>query len=184
VEKKVVCLGDSLTYGYPYGSHVSWVRYVADRLPIQMINSGVNGNIMEDMYNRYQRGVLRYHPDLLVVLGGTNDAFSMEISCAETIYYLEEIIKKAQADEICPVVALPMLVLDYYPADKLERIRTDERELAVRYNLRCIDFARAFADPQGKVRDELYLDCVHPNIAGYEAMGELALGFFQGIFQR
>lgn len=69
MEKKVVCLGDSLTYGYPYGSHVSWVRYVADRLPIQMINSGVNGNIMEDMYNRYQRGVLRYHPDLLVVLG-------------------------------------------------------------------------------------------------------------------
>jgi lysophospholipase L1-like esterase len=50
--------------------------------------------------------------------------------------------------------------------------------------MHCIDFARAFADPQGKVRDELYLDCVHPNIAGYEAMGELALGFFQGIFQR
>jgi lysophospholipase L1-like esterase len=149
-----------------------------------MINSGVNGNIMEEMYNRYKRSVLRHHPDLLVILGGTNDAFSMEISCAETIYYLEEIIKNAQADEICPVVALPMLVVDYYPADKLEQIRTDERELAVRYNLHCLDFARAFADPQGKVREELYLDCVHPNTAGYEAMGELALEFFQGIFQR
>ena len=185
MEEKVVCLGDSLTFGYPYGSRVSWVHYVSERYPIKMINSGFNGNIMEEMYNRYKRGVLRHHPSFLVILGGTNDAYSMEISCAETIYYLEKIIKNAKADEICPVVALPMPVLDdYYAADKLEQIRKEEKDLAVKYNLHCLDFAKAFAAPDGNVKEELYLDGVHPNTAGYETMGELALDFFQGIFQR
>jgi len=77
-----------------------------------------------------------------------------------------------------------MPVLDDYAAGKLERIRREEKELAERYGLYCLDFAEAFTDKDGKVKEELYLDGVHPNKAGYEAMGELALSFFQGIFQR
>lgn len=181
--KRVVCLGDSLTFGYPYSPDVSWVAYVEDRCPLKMINEGVNGNTMEEMNKRYRRDVQQHCPDYLIILGGTNDAYNPEISCAETIYQLEEIIKKAQQDDICPVVALPMAVLDDYAAGKLERIRREEKELADSYGLYCLDFAKAFTDSEGKVKEEFYLDSVHPNKKGYEAMGELALSFFQGIFQ-
>jgi len=183
VRKTVVCLGDSLTFGYPYSPDDSWVAYVDNRCPLKMINAGINGNTMEEMNERYQRNVQRHCPDFLVILGGTNDAYNPEISCAETIYYLEDIIKKAQQDNIIPVVALPMPVLDHYASGKLERIRREEKELADRYGLYCLDFADAFTNTEGKVKEELYLDSVHPNKAGYEAMGELALSFFQGIFQ-
>lgn len=180
----MVCLGDSLTYGYPYGPEVSWVHYVNSRSQLELINAGVNGNTMEDMENRYQMDVQRHHPDFLVILGGTNDAYRFEISCAETIYHLEQLIKKAQDDKICPIVALPMNTLDEYSAGKIERLRMEEKELADKYNLLCLDFARAFTDPEGRVKEELYLDGVHPNIAGYESMGRVALEFFQDIFQR
>lgn len=182
--KKVVCLGDSLTYGYPYGPEVSWVCYVASRCPLELINAGVNGNTMEDMERRYQMDVQRHYPDFLVIFGGTNDAYRFETTCAEVIYHLEKIIKITQNDKICPVVALPMYALDEYSAGKIERIRIEERELAKRFDLPCLDFARAFTDPEGRVREDLYLDGVHPNIAGYKAMGRVALAFFQGLFQR
>lgn len=182
--KKIVCLGDSLTYGYPYGPDASWVAYVAERCPLKLINASVNGNTMEDLERRYQADVQSHSPDFLVILGGTNDAYRFEISCAETIYHLEQIIKQAQDDKICPVVALPMNSLDEYSVGKIERLRIEERELAVKYDLPCLDFAEAFTDHEGNVKEELYLDEVHPNTAGYEAMGKVALSFLQGIFQR
>jgi lysophospholipase L1-like esterase len=55
--KKIVCLGDSLTYGYPYGPEVSWVYYVNSRSPLELINAGINGNTMEDLERRYQADV-------------------------------------------------------------------------------------------------------------------------------
>jgi len=182
--KKIVCLGDSLTYGYPYGPEVSWVYYVNSKCLLELINAGVNGNTMEDLERRYQADVQSHNPDFLVILGGTNDAYRFEISCAETIYHLEGIIKKAQNDKICPVVALPMNSLDEFSAGKIERLRMEERELAEQYDLPCLDFAKAFTDPEGRVREKLYMDGVHPNIAGYESMGRVAHEFFQGLFQR
>ncbi len=182
--KKIVCLGDSLTYGYPYGPEVSWVYYVNSKCLLELINAGVNGNTMEDLERSDQADVQSHNPDFLVILGGTNDAYRFEISCAETIYHLEGIIKKAQNDKICPVVALPMNSLDEFSAGKIERLRMEERELAEQYDLPCLDFAKAFTDPEGRVREKLYMDGVHPNIAGYESMGRVAHEFFQGLFQR
>ena len=71
-----------------------------------------------------------------------------------------------------------------YAAGKLERIRKEEKELAVKYDLTCLDFAKAFTDHEGNVKRNSTWMSVHPNTAGYEAMGRLALSFFQGIFQR
>lgn len=182
--KKIVCLGDSLTFGYPYGSKFSWVYYVACRSSLEMINAGFSGNILEDMAKRYRKDVKRRSPDLLVVLGGTNDAYNPEVSCAESIFHLEKIINEALSDQIRPVIALPMPVIDDFAVGKLERIRAEERDLANRFNLSWFDFADAFTDPSGSIKEDLYLDGVHPNTTGYEAMGAVALAFFQEFFQR
>jgi lysophospholipase L1-like esterase len=149
-----------------------------------LINAGVNGDTIEDMEIRYQRDVQSHRPDFLMIFGGTNDAYRFEISSAEAVYHLERIIRKAQDDKISPLVALPMHCLDEYAAERIKRLRSDEQELAEWYSLPCLDFAMAFADPEGMVRDELYLDGVHPNTAGYESMGKTALSFFQSLFQR
>ncbi len=184
MNKRIVCLGDSLTYGYPYGPEYSWVYYVSSKISLDLINAGVNGNTMEDMNLRYQRDVCEYDPDALIISGGTNDAYDSEISCSATVYHLEQIIKKTLTDDISPIVALPIYPLDEHSVDKMEQIRLYQKELAIRYAIPCLDFAVAFFESKKVIKADLYLDGVHPNTVGYKSMGELALKFLQDFFQR
>ena len=39
-EMKIVCLGDSITYGFPFGQRVSWVAMLDQALDAQVINQG------------------------------------------------------------------------------------------------------------------------------------------------
>ena len=77
---KIVCLGDSLTYGFPYGPQASWVTYLSNAYGPGLCNAGVNGNTMEDMAARFDRDVLAKKPAMVVILGGTNDAYREEVS--------------------------------------------------------------------------------------------------------
>ncbi|MDD3365087.1 MAG: GDSL-type esterase/lipase family protein, partial [Syntrophomonas sp.] len=52
---KVVCLGDSITWGFPHGTEYSWVRMLDDALSGEVINQGINGNTTSDMLDRFNR---------------------------------------------------------------------------------------------------------------------------------
>ncbi|HHW42024.1 MAG TPA: GDSL family lipase [Syntrophomonadaceae bacterium] len=184
--KRIVCLGDSLTYGYPYGPRYSWVYYAARKTGLNLVNAGVNGDTVEDMARRFPGDVLKREPLAVVILGGTNDAFCSEVTIAQTVYYLEEMIKAAVDNNIQPVIGLPLPVDDPLVSEKLKRICSAYRDTAGRFELAIIDFAPPFIDPKsGTVSDNLYVDGVHPNKAGYEAMGETAAHFFRDhFFQR
>ena len=55
--KKIVCIGDSITYGFPYGEEASWTRLLAEATGHLIINKGINGNTTGDMLNRFSRDV-------------------------------------------------------------------------------------------------------------------------------
>ncbi len=183
--KRIVCLGDSLTYGYPYGPRYSWVYYAARKSGLNLVNAGVNGDTIEDMARRFQKDVLERKPVAVVILGGTNDAFCSEITIAQTVYYLEEMIKEAVDNNIQPVLGLPIPVDEPLIAEKLERICSSYRDTASRLKVPVIDFAAPFLDPRsGSPRADLYVDGVHPNRTGYEVMGETAVVALSLIFSR
>jgi acyl-CoA thioesterase-1 len=183
--QKIVCLGDSITYGFPYGPEVSWVTYVAQSCSLELINKGVNGNTIEDMARRYDRDVRRCYPDLVIILGGTNDVYCSEISRDQCIYHLENIVISALKDGFQPVIGITIPVADDPVANaKLEDVIFEERRLAEKYYLQLLDFSASFYDAQGKLRKQLYLDGVHPNRAGYQVMGQTALDFFQHYCQK
>lgn len=96
MQGKIVCLGDSLTYGFPYGPGVSWVAYVSRICGLSLSNAGVNGNTMEDMAARFDRDVLAKKPATVVILGGSNDAFWGERFCLKTISYLEQMVARGR----------------------------------------------------------------------------------------
>ena len=77
---KILCIGDSNTYGYDprsylgdrYPSEVRWT----DRLnKWDVINCGVNGMTVPREYSRYVAQVRINEPDLVIVMLGTNDFF-------------------------------------------------------------------------------------------------------------
>jgi len=185
MKRKIICLGDSLTYGYPYGPQFSWVYYVGQKITgLNLVNAGVNGDTLEDMARRFGRDVITGKPSALVILGGTNDAFCRDISLAATLNYLDEMLKNALDKGIEPIIGLPVPVVDDLAAQtKLERLSLSYRERAMFFNLWLLDFATPFFDPVAKTpRQELYLDGVHPNQKGYKVMGETALTFFNNYY--
>jgi lysophospholipase L1-like esterase len=175
-----VCLGDSLTYGYPYGPHASWVAYLSKISGLNFFNAGINGHTMEDMADRFGRDVLVKNPEVVVILGGTNDAYQEGVSRAMTVSFLEQILAGTVANHIRPVIGMPMPVDNPAADRKLERITEEYRMLAAKLGVPVLDFRTAFIDPDTKkMREELYIDDAHPNLDGYRVMGETAAAFFQ-----
>lgn len=78
---KILCIGDSNTYGYDprsylgdrYPAEVRWTDRLGD---CETINCGVNGMTVPRESSRYI-GLIRINePDLITVMLGTNDLFS------------------------------------------------------------------------------------------------------------
>ena len=70
---KIVCLGDSLTYGYGVPRRDCWVSLAAEMTGHTIVNKGVNGDTAGGMLARFRRDVAEEAPGLLFVMGGGND---------------------------------------------------------------------------------------------------------------
>ena len=73
MNKTIVCLGDSITFGY-LNSKSSWVSILNDNFrDTTFINKGINGDTTTGMLNRLREDVLNYNPDTIIFMGGIND---------------------------------------------------------------------------------------------------------------
>ena len=78
---KILCIGDSNTYGYDprsclgsrYPAEVRWTDRLGER---EVINCGVNGMTVPRGRTRYPGLIEMNEPDLVIVMLGTNDLFS------------------------------------------------------------------------------------------------------------
>ncbi len=181
--KKIVCLGDSLTYGFPYGPQASWVTHAAKNDNFDLGNAGINGDIMEGMAARFDRDVLGKKPQAVIILGGTNDAFCGDITIPMTVLSLRKMLGYAADHHIVPVIGLPIPIDDTWADPKLERLCQEYCQISAACGALLLDFRRAFIDPEtGKMNDKLYVDGVHPNLPGYRVMGEVATCFLMAAF--
>ncbi|ACV61725.1 lipolytic protein G-D-S-L family [Desulfofarcimen acetoxidans DSM 771] len=176
-----VCLGDSITYGYPYDSQVSWVKLLADRLGVTMINKGVNGDTLSQMASRFERDVISCRPALVVILGGTNDAFmgAASESVGSAIAYM---VEQSFAAGICPALGLPAAVTGegilsevspeelYSVETELKIMRNWIRNYAEENHLPLLDFYTPLLAPGGMGDPRYFVDGYHPNRAGYREL--------------
>lgn len=81
---KIVFLGDSLTWG-EYGGN--FVDVVTQELPDHdIINEGVGGDTVINLYRRYDEVINKHEPDAMFVMVGGNDAASYTMPDTQ-IYY-------------------------------------------------------------------------------------------------
>ena len=178
----IVCLGDSITYGYPYGPEFSWVKLLADKLGVEMLNKGVNGDTLTQMASRFQREVVENKPALVIILGGTNDAF-MGVDLPIVKSAISYMVEQSFIAGIYPLLGLPLAVSgegilsDISPEEiqavglTLEVIRDWIKEYAAKQCLTILDFfsplliaSKSIGDPQ------YFVDGYHPNQAGYRQL--------------
>lgn len=172
---RIIALGDSLTYGYPFGKRLSWVELTAQALGVPILNQGINGNTLGEMLRRLTTDVLDLHPEFCVILGGTNDIYqgaSVELMKSNFTKLTDRILE----NKILPVLGLPPPTKDSAHEKELGKFRNWLKRHAKAYSLKFIDFYHVFMDAQKKRLLPNFLeDGVHPSAKAYEAMAGAAI---------
>lgn len=174
---KIAAIGDSITYGYPYEPAFSWFNLAAERLNIEYMNRGINGDTTDGMLNRFDRDVLRYNPSHVIIMGGTNDAYA-GITVGQVVDNIHKMVELAVQKGIIPVLGLPIPCNDLVEEELLGQYRAETRQYAGDNNIEVIDFHKTMVNEIGvNIKAGLHCDGVHPNIAGYEVMAGVATKF-------
>lgn len=182
MKESIVCIGDSITFGYPYGPEYSWVNIGVENNPAcpNVINKGVNGDTSRSVAGRFRKDVVKVHPQAVVVTIGTNDAL-MEISPQEYETNISTYLQMTMEHQIELVLGIPIPALDIFIEGNLDSFRQILKKFSLTHDLPVLDFNRAFKTFSGPIR-RLYVDEVHPSIQGYRVMGEVFTRFMNAYY--
>lgn len=169
-ELKIVCLGDSITYGWPWGPEVSWTTMLENVIAGRVINRGIPGDTTTQMLERFDKAVLKADPTHLIIMGGINDIVWQE-SFDRIVWNLRSMAEKAAQHNIKVVFGMPTAVDDEYIELLTQRIRDWIKEYSAQQDIPVIDFDQAFYDHDRNIKTELLsADGAHPTKEGYQAM--------------
>lgn len=188
---KIVCLGDSLTYGYGVPRRDCWVSLAAEATSHTLVNRGINGDTTGGMLARFGRDVLGEQPDRVLLMGGANDII-FGGSDAPARLNLTAMANQAVANRIRPMIGLPtpvyaeeipepwLSVTDY---QSLLPIFSAYRDWLVRFagifGFKTVDFAvPGLLPPEGHTH---YLDGLHPNKEGHRLMAEAVIAALPAV---
>jgi lysophospholipase L1-like esterase len=183
--KTIVCHGDSLTEGSDLNPNYTWPRLVENQINVKVINSGIGGDTSGGLLARFYHDVVRHKPDLVLILGGTNDLWwNLDINSIQANIFA--MTCQAEYHNIVPVVGLPlplcMETVRHHKmmapiggwencVQKLGHLAEALASSAAESEIAAVDFYRPFLDNTGEVRGEYFLeDGLHPNKDGHLSM--------------
>ena len=73
MKKKIVCIGNSIVNGFPLRRSQCFTSLLREATGWEIINKGNNGETTAQILARFERDVISHHPDIVVILTGTND---------------------------------------------------------------------------------------------------------------
>ncbi|MGD9310840.1 MAG: GDSL-type esterase/lipase family protein [Desulfosarcina sp.] len=195
--KKLVCIGDSLTEGLDIPVGHSWPVLVANALDLEVINCGIGGDTTGGMLARYYQAVLLNKPDIVFIMGGTNDlwwGFQVNVILGN----LFSMVVQARHHGIAPAIGLPMPVntaaakaADFSPPlDGFERFTEKMEALleglifhATESDISIIDLHRPFLTTKKRIRTDRFLaDGLHPDKTGHQLIADEMAAVFRRDF--
>lgn len=191
---KLVCIGDSLTFGYGVVKDDSWVSLIKEPLQMEVLNKGANGDTTSGMLSRSYEDVIKNHPDYVIIMGGCND-FMSNRPLKMVTDNLTLIVKEASTSKITPIIGIEPAVnktiaekkwdstLDY---EKTIQLQEDYRKWIIQFcsenNFHYIDFYNCFLE---KLKDtsayHLFIDGLHPSPLGHKLMAECTINLFKSL---
>ncbi len=186
----IVCLGDSLTYGYEVRRSAVWTAIGGRESGARVVNRGVNGLMTAGMLACCNHDLINENPHAVLLMGGANDILSgLDPSVPEK--NMAAMIDRARDAAITPLVGIPVpfcppIREDWAAmADFPERTPVYEvyveclRELCSARECGVVDFRAglaAHARKTGVSPRSFYRDGIHLNEAGH--------GIFAAVFVR
>ncbi len=168
---KLVCLGDSLTWGGYGGSYVEELRRLMPEHEI--INAGEGGNTVVNLLRRLNDEVLSHQPDGVFVLVGGNDAISScqpktrsyyrqgqgiddgEIDLHEFETSYRALLTELQQAHVLAWVGLPPIEYSPVTVETLKTYNERAAQVAQSLNVPVLDLLAALNPPTIPERPEL-----------------------------
>ena len=182
---RVVFMGDSITDNWRLN------EYFPDR---DFVNRGISGQTTDQMLGRFQADVIRLHPAMVVISGGTNDiGRGIPVFAAENS--IRAMAELAQFNGIKVAISTLLPISDYHkaadPSFERSRLRPPEqiRELnrwiegyCGEKNLIFVNYYSEMVDAAGFLKPDLSDDGLHPNARGYRIMAPVALKAIESTY--
>ena len=184
----IICLGDSLTYGYGVRRAQCWTELAAEMSGWNVVNRGICGDTTGGMLVRL-REILREeigerNERCFLLMGGCNDIFFSGSSTGAR-ENMAAMAHQLFAEGEMPLIAIgPGIADGSYPSMWSDLVDFPEAGKVIRqyyewlerfcssFGVRMIDFRGDFRDREGNIRTELYLDGLHLNPEGHRVMAE------------
>lgn len=181
---KIICLGDSLTYGYGVARAVTWTALLSNGADgPEVVNRGISGDTTGGMLARLETDVLAEDSDLVLLMGGSNDIFfGRDLAAAKC--NMAAIVFQCMAHRRKVVLGIPFPVLEKGLADQWKPFAGGEevRRLLGEYGRWLVEFGREFGIPvldlgealprEEKDRISCYLDGIHLSPGGHRLVAE------------
>ena len=180
----IVCIGDSLTFGYGVNESENWVNIVSTRIKEKIINKGIPGDTTSEMKERFIRDVVNNKPSKVLIMGGTNDIFS-KISIRTILYNIKNMVEICEMNNIIPIILTPLPVnenisiklmfveMDY---KKVNERLVELRKLLLQYvyekNITSIDLGN-FLLKKGNLEEYFLADGIHVSKEIHKEMAEI-----------
>lgn len=183
-ERRTVFIGDSITDNW---SKKDRGGFFPGR---PYINRGIGGQTTGQMLLRFRPDVIALQPKVVVILAGTNDigGNSGPATVQDIQNNLASMADLADANGIAVVLAsIPPVTGAVLAADGKPKFLPTERRIAMTKEINnwmagyakqkgyvYLDYFRALADRDGKLRTSYTYDGLHPDAKGYGVMAPLA----------
>lgn len=183
---KLLCLGDSLTYGFDVRPDQSWTALVSAKSHIHIDNEGQCGDTTTGMvYRLHQFDLSRY--DAFFVMGGSNDILldgDLELICRNIGIIVTTFKRQGKSVYlgIPPLTQMESAMYGWQNAKDVEKHNDEFRQyrqwlLSYGKETECIviDFYEALIEAERRTGRNLYADGVHPNAEGYAVLAREVL---------
>ncbi len=204
--KTILFQGDSITdagrnndpvylgNGYPalIGAELDYIYPQA----LNILNRGISGNRVVDLYARWKIDCLNLKPDILTILIGVNDVWhelgtqnGVDAEKYEKIYRMMLDETKAALPDLKIILMEPYAVKGTateenwaYFRSEVDKRREAVRRIAADYGCTLIPLQEIFDEAEKKAPAAWWAaDGVHPTRAGHEMIAKTWLGYFQQI---
>jgi len=211
---RIVALGDSITHGAGHAGVTEDTTFrhlvqcdLGARLdrPVEVVNAGVNGDIVPGALERLEANVIDRRPDVAAIMFGGNDAGyyrpetngfadTPRVTKDDFRATLTGIVERIREAGITPVLMTSPPMTEVYWGADLPAYRNNGinflvaayaqvvREIAAQSGIALVDVYQAFSEQEGAL--EFFPDGLHPDPRGHRLIADRLMAVLVAVLTR